>query len=270
MAVANFYMHHVYALMLDGKLHQAPIPPDVKRVLDIGTGTGKWAVDFGDMYPSASVIGTDLSPIQPSFVPPNVSFEIDDCCDEWLFPQPFDLIHIRGLFGCVADWDKLYNQALQHLQQGGYIEQLETTMLLRSDDGSADGTVMREFQQLGLESSAKFGKSLNTAEEMKAGIIKAGFVDVTEHSFKLPVGSWPKDRQLKALGRYQRLVWEESIEMWSMMLLTKVLRWSREKVDAYLMHVRKDLRNQDIHSYQDVRVCYGRKPTAEESAQATA
>jgi methylase of polypeptide subunit release factors len=35
------------------------------NVLDFATGTGMWAIDFADKYPAASVIGTDLSPIQP-------------------------------------------------------------------------------------------------------------------------------------------------------------------------------------------------------------
>lgn len=35
-------------------------------MLDLGTGTGIWAIDFADEYPSANVIGTDLSPIQPT------------------------------------------------------------------------------------------------------------------------------------------------------------------------------------------------------------
>jgi hypothetical protein len=64
------------------------------------------------MHPSARVIGTDLSPIQPSFVPPNVQFEIDDCCDPWLYQKnSFDFVHVRGLYGCVSDWDKLYREA---------------------------------------------------------------------------------------------------------------------------------------------------------------
>jgi hypothetical protein len=28
--------------------------------------------DFADQYPSASVIGTDIAPTQPSWVPPNL------------------------------------------------------------------------------------------------------------------------------------------------------------------------------------------------------
>jgi hypothetical protein len=47
-------------------------------VLDIATGTGTWAIEMGDKYPEAEIIGTDLSPIQPDFVPPNVRFFIED------------------------------------------------------------------------------------------------------------------------------------------------------------------------------------------------
>lgn len=175
------------------------------------------------MHPSATVIGTDLSPIQPGFVPPNVKFEIDDCCDEWIYKKPFDFVHMRGLYGSVVDWHGLYTQALQHLNPGGYIEQVEASAVVKSDDGTNKGTKMMELGVLGEQAAAKFGKSLATVDEMKDGMIKAGFVDVTERTLKLPIGPWPKDKGLKTMGRYQRLVWEESLEMWTMMLFTKVL-----------------------------------------------
>ncbi|GKU08721.1 unnamed protein product, partial [Fusarium langsethiae] len=60
-------VHHLYSLLLGGKLFLAPIPHEPHRVLDLGTGTGIWAMDFADEYPSAEVIGTDLSPIQPKW-----------------------------------------------------------------------------------------------------------------------------------------------------------------------------------------------------------
>jgi hypothetical protein len=42
----------MYYLILNDKLYIAPIPKEQKldRVLDLGTGTGIWAVDFG-MFP---------------------------------------------------------------------------------------------------------------------------------------------------------------------------------------------------------------------------
>jgi methylase of polypeptide subunit release factors len=45
--------------MMEGKLHLAPVK-DPQRILDVGTGTGIWAIDTADLYPSAEVIGTDL------------------------------------------------------------------------------------------------------------------------------------------------------------------------------------------------------------------
>lgn len=51
--------HEILIQLLDGKLHLAPIE-EPQRILDIGTGTGIWAIDCADLYPNAEVIGTDL------------------------------------------------------------------------------------------------------------------------------------------------------------------------------------------------------------------
>ena len=52
-------------------------------------------MDFADEFPSAAVIGTDLSPIQPSWVPPNAKFVIEDAESDWLYSpaKAFDYIH---------------------------------------------------------------------------------------------------------------------------------------------------------------------------------
>jgi hypothetical protein len=71
--------------------------------------------DFADEFPSAEVIGTDLSPIQPSFVAPNCKFEVDDACVEWTYaPDSFDFVHVRALYGSVADWPAFYTEAFKY------------------------------------------------------------------------------------------------------------------------------------------------------------
>jgi hypothetical protein len=58
--------HHVFKLLLRGELHLAPLKQEtMRRALDIGTGTGLWAIEFADLFPNAMVTGVDLSPIQP-------------------------------------------------------------------------------------------------------------------------------------------------------------------------------------------------------------
>jgi hypothetical protein len=68
--------------------------------------------EFADGNPSADVIGIDLSPIQPKFVPPNCRFEVDDITQDWTYPNDhFDFIHVRAMIGCIPDWTELYKTA---------------------------------------------------------------------------------------------------------------------------------------------------------------
>ncbi|KAF9641557.1 Zinc finger MYND-type protein [Lasiodiplodia theobromae] len=66
-------LQHVMWLMTShNTLHLSPLrPSSLHSVLDVGCGTGAWTIAFADAHPDAHVIGTDLSPVQPAFVPPN-------------------------------------------------------------------------------------------------------------------------------------------------------------------------------------------------------
>lgn len=59
LTVDSDLQHNIYLLTLNYKLGLAPPNEEnsgVKRVLDIGTGTGLWAIDFGEEHPEAEVI----------------------------------------------------------------------------------------------------------------------------------------------------------------------------------------------------------------------
>lgn len=57
---------HTFVQTLDGALYAAPLQ-DPELVLDIGTGTGIWALDFADTHPDAQVLAFDVKPVQPSW-----------------------------------------------------------------------------------------------------------------------------------------------------------------------------------------------------------
>jgi len=69
--------YEITKIFLDDRLYLSPLS-DPRKIIDIATGTGRWAIEMADKFPHAQVIGTDLSPIQPVLVPPNLQFEIDD------------------------------------------------------------------------------------------------------------------------------------------------------------------------------------------------
>ncbi len=66
-----------------------------------------------DMYPSAEVLGLDLSPIQPIWVPPNCRFLVDDIEDEWTHGGGWDLVHLRCISPWLKDQPKLFQHAIE-------------------------------------------------------------------------------------------------------------------------------------------------------------
>ncbi|EFW99172.1 sam dependent methyltransferase [Grosmannia clavigera kw1407] len=152
-------MHHAFTLLLGNKLHLAPLPDKVEKVLDLGTGTGIWAIDFADEHPDAQVVGIDLSPIQPSWIPPNVSFQIDDFTEPWSFEDnSFDFIYLRWLCGAVRDWVKLFSKVYRALRPGGWIESFDfDSKYLSDDDTLNDQTAIYQWDHIFNEGARKAG-----------------------------------------------------------------------------------------------------------------
>lgn len=73
-------------------------------------------LSVGDRYPSANILGVDLSPIQPDWVPPNVRFMVDDVESPWLKPPNYyDYIHSRHTVMAIRDWPLLMKRALEYV-----------------------------------------------------------------------------------------------------------------------------------------------------------
>ena len=58
---------------------------------------------MADAFPSAEVVGVDLSPIQPDWCPPNLRFHVDNIEDEWVYGSGYDYVHLRHMAFVLKD-----------------------------------------------------------------------------------------------------------------------------------------------------------------------
>ncbi|KAI5463897.1 S-adenosyl-L-methionine-dependent methyltransferase [Mariannaea sp. PMI_226] len=256
--------HHLYFLTFENKLGFAPPNnrnSNVKRVLDLGTGTGIWAIDYADEHPEAKVIGVDLSPIQPNFVPPNVEFIIDDIDVEWNYNIPFDYIHSRMMNSCVKDWKVYLQKIFDNLTPGGYLEVQEIDAGFQSDDGTlTEEHDLARWWSLLSDACAKLGQPFQTCDRIKEIMIEVGFIGIVDARFKWPTNRWPKDQKYKELGTWNNSNTNTVLESATLAPFTRVHGWTKEEVQVFLTGARKDLNNPKIHAYWPIRAIYGQKP----------
>ncbi|EFX02935.1 methyltransferase type 11 [Grosmannia clavigera kw1407] len=221
--------------------------------------------DFADLHPNVTVIGTDISPIQPAWVPPNVKFQIDDFTQPWTFAEEsVDFIYARWLIGCVTNWTALFKEAYRTLKPGGWIETFESDGFFESDDGTlTDKNASSQWGHIFSEATKKHGSTASFTvvrdKVQQKSLREAGFVNIQENPIKCPFSEWPEDLKLKEIGLFTRAAWEADPEGF-IGYMAHSLGWTKEEITVYCAHMRRELRGLKIHLFYRVNAVWAQKP----------
>lgn len=148
-----------------------------------------------------------------------------------------------------------------NLKPGGWIEMQELYFVLSSDDNSIPEThAFSKWLTLVRQGLESFGVDLLGPAKSQERLKDAGFENVTERIFKVPIGTWPKNQTLAKVGLYGQAMCVDGLQGNSMKSFTKGLGWTAEEVEVFLVDVRDSLKDRKVHSYLTFRVCYGQKP----------
>lgn len=108
--------HWIFTEAKGGVICSAPIKASKDlKIMDLGCGSGVWCLQMAEDFPQASVVGADVSPIQPKNKPANIEWKVLDIEGEWPFPEnSFDLIHLSLVHGCVQNWPATLSKIVRY------------------------------------------------------------------------------------------------------------------------------------------------------------
>ncbi|KAI0553116.1 S-adenosyl-L-methionine-dependent methyltransferase [Xylaria curta] len=253
-------MHILVMDILDQQLFLAPMTEPPNKIMDLATGIGLWAIEMGDRYPDATILGLDLSPIQPTSVPPNVTFQVDDVEDTWVHENDYDFIHMREASGYMRSTPAVIESVIAHLKPGGWFELQEFHWVAETEDGTIDPNipVNRYMEHMMSAAASTEGRKIPIVPEIGEIMRRAGFVDIKKKTYRVPYGAWPTD----PVARRRGAVLSVNAEL---LLPTsdKVLGYigvTPEQAEVLYADCVKMFHNPSIHCFATYYVWYGRKP----------
>jgi ubiquinone/menaquinone biosynthesis C-methylase UbiE len=181
------FQHYMLRSFIKGN-YLAPIGQP-RDILDVGCGTGRWAMDLAAEFPRANVIGVDVAP------PPLAEGAHADAADNYTFVQgnvlerlpfadnSFDFVHQRYLILAIpaSRWPQVIAELLRVTRPGGWVELIETTP-------PSGAPAMDQMAAWGKQLVSMRGIDMAMASQVGPLLTGAGARDVAARTLTIPVG----------------------------------------------------------------------------------
>ncbi|KAH8883874.1 methyltransferase LaeA [Thozetella sp. PMI_491] len=258
--------HKFFLIARQDQLHTAPLhplPPGEKHlILDLGTGTGIWAIDMALRNENALVDGVDLVMIQPEKIYENQRFFIMDIESEWRDVRPaYHLIFARMLHGAIQNWQRVYHDVFAHLKPGGWFEQVEIDWTPHCRDGTLPQNSALEQWAFELTQAMNDANRPITADtpRTRAALAAAGFVDFNEQVIEIGFNGWPEG-YAREMGRWFNLGIHEGLHALTIAPLTRMRGWTYQQAEELIARVKEEIRYRRHHAFCHLHVYTARRP----------
>lgn len=170
--------------------------------------------------------------------------------------------------GSLADWPKLGGRIYEYagarksctrrtktrltinrnLNPGGWVEFQDFDLEFLSDDGTlTEQHDFRKWSRICLNGLAAHGRTGCPGRNLRSYAEGAGFVNIREERFKVPLGSWPKDPELKRTGMLNLVQMLDGVE--GSYKSMEAMGWTRGEIEVFLASVRQEMKGTQFHSY---------------------
>ena len=183
------FQHYMLRHTLRGN-YAAPIV-NPQSILDVGSGTGRWAMEMAALFPHTNILGVDLTPPTmentASGAPENFAFTPGNILEGLKFADgSFDFVHMRLLLFAIpeARWPDVVRELARVTRPGGWVELVETGPQQRG------GPAMDKIVEWITEASLKRGVNPLLGPHISRFLPMAGLTNVVSRSIALPVGAY--------------------------------------------------------------------------------
>ncbi len=189
------FQHYLFRAALRGNF-VAPIDRP-GAMLDVGTGTGRWAREMAQTFPQAAVIGLDIHPPpvdeagetqqRTDLLPPNYTFVSGNVLEGLPFADAsFDFVHMRMLVSAIPHdrWPFVAQELVRVTRTGGWVESVEA--LLPTNGGPVAEQPMDWIRAISLRREVDIADATHVQRHLAA----AGLTQVTLHELTIPCGNY--------------------------------------------------------------------------------
>ncbi|KAL8722843.1 MAG: hypothetical protein Q9225_000730 [Loekoesia sp. 1 TL-2023] len=234
--------HQVWLLSLNGRLYNAPLGNDAGFVLDIGCGTGAWALAIANKFPSSKIIATDLTP--PKITPPrNLQIVESDADKQWTFNERFGFIHGRMLTSGIHDWPTLLSQCWEYLEPGGWLELLDVCHPFRAQDHAYDNESSNfiKWGHVAEKCWEMRGLDYRATTKHQERLRKLGFISIREEELIWPLGEWSDSAQERLIGKLTLDNFSTFLATAGVGIITQDPRISTQEAEKLVADAKQDL-----------------------------